>query len=212
MTTTFTLRQLQDELTPWVAHNFGDQPSWQPMFGIIEELGELGEACDRYKEVAKQLTYRNYATLGPDLDDIKVDIRDAIADVVVYMANFCGKVDFDLQTIVDAPIIPSMTANMTSMMGFLSHSYLKMKQGIRGSQEEHECVLKALLNELFRRLIEIADTYLSEEEAADIVVSIVAPVWAKVKQRDWKKNPISGDKLPNTAIVTSAATASCTES
>lgn len=193
MTTTFTLRQLQDELTPWVAHNFGDQPSWQPMFGIIEELGELSEACDRYREMTRLLTHKNHASVGPRLDAIKNDIGDAIADIIVYMANFCGKVDFDLQAIVDAPITPNQSTNSTtSMMGRLSHSYLKMKQGIRGSQEEHERTLKALLNELFRRLIQVADEYFSEEETADIVVSIVAPVWAKVKQRDWTLSPKNG--------------------
>lgn len=38
------LRKLQEEQKPWVKHNFGDRPSWMPLLGAVEELGELAHA------------------------------------------------------------------------------------------------------------------------------------------------------------------------
>lgn len=61
-----TLEQLQAENRELQLHNFPDQLPHQPLLGIIEELGELQEATERE------------------------DIADALADAVIYMANYAS--------------------------------------------------------------------------------------------------------------------------
>ena len=93
MTRLTRLRKLQDEQRPWAAHNFGNMPSWQPLLGVVEELGELVEA---------------------DVLEDRVKVKDAVADTVIYLADYCSREGFDFQTIVDR-----QDDNMACTMGLL---------------------------------------------------------------------------------------------
>jgi len=80
-----TLKGLQVELKPWVEHNFGSRPSWQPLLGIQEEVGELSHA---YLKRAQGIrTEENHTE----------NIKDAVADILIYLADFCNAEGIDLQ-------------------------------------------------------------------------------------------------------------------
>ncbi len=67
-----TLRKLQEEQKPWVIHNFGDRPSWMPLLGLMEELGELAHA--HLKEAQ-----------GIRLEENHIEnAKDAVADIVIF--------------------------------------------------------------------------------------------------------------------------------
>ena len=82
------LRRLQAEQVPWVKHNFGDRPSWMPLLGAVEELGELAHA--HLKQAQGIRVSENH--------DEKA--RDAVADIVIYLADYCSSRGFDLETLV----------------------------------------------------------------------------------------------------------------
>jgi NTP pyrophosphatase (non-canonical NTP hydrolase) len=82
------LRRLQAEQVPWVKHNFGDRPSWMPLLGAVEELGELAHA--HLKQAQGIRVSENH--------DEKA--KDAVADVVIYLADYCSARGFDLETLV----------------------------------------------------------------------------------------------------------------
>jgi len=82
------LKKLQDEQRPWVAYNFGDRPSWMPLLGVVEELGELAHA---YLKRAQGIrTSENHTE----------NAKDAVADIVIFLADYCSAEGFDLEAIV----------------------------------------------------------------------------------------------------------------
>lgn len=83
------LRQLQDEQRPWVKHNFGDRPSWMPLLGIMEELGELAHA---HLKMAQGIRTS---------EDHLAKAKDAVGDIVVFLADYCSAMGFDLETLVE---------------------------------------------------------------------------------------------------------------
>lgn len=82
------LRRLQTEQVPWVKHNFGDRPSWMPLLGAVEELGELAHA---------HLKQAQGIRVSEDHD---AKAKDAVADVVIYLADYCTARGYDLESLV----------------------------------------------------------------------------------------------------------------
>lgn len=82
------LRRLQDEQRSWSLRNFGEHPAWQPLLGAVEELGELAHA--HLKEAQGIRLHENHAEMA----------KDAIADIVIYLADYCSVRGFDFEEIV----------------------------------------------------------------------------------------------------------------
>ena len=82
------LKQLQDEQRPWVKHNFGERPAWQPLLGAVEEIGELAHAHLKHAQ--------NIRVSETHIENAK----DAVADTVIYLADYCSAMGFDLETLV----------------------------------------------------------------------------------------------------------------
>jgi hypothetical protein len=77
-----TLDELQAELGPWTVHNFGEGPSWHPLLGAVEELGELSRAHLKMDQGIRNMT----------LDDV----GDAIGDILIYLADYCNRQDLHM--------------------------------------------------------------------------------------------------------------------
>ena len=82
------LRQLQDQQKVWVKHNFGDRPAWQPLLGAVEEIGELAHAHLKHAQ--------NIRVSESHIENAK----DAVADTIIYLADYCSAMGFDLETLV----------------------------------------------------------------------------------------------------------------
>ncbi len=83
------LNQLQAELIPWQAHNFPGRPPWHPVLGVGEEAGELMHSY--LKEVQDiRGTAAEHQAKG----------RDAIGDIIVYLADYCNARGWNLEEIV----------------------------------------------------------------------------------------------------------------
>jgi NTP pyrophosphatase (non-canonical NTP hydrolase) len=166
----WNFRNLQDEQAPWVLKNFGKRPPWQPLLGIAEELGELHQALE----------------LDTEDTDNSEEIKDAIADTVIFMADFCTSQSFDLEDLYRLSIKSQMRDPMVNYAR-IAHSFLKKSQGIRGTPEEHDRAARDNLIELLSYLRHVA-----MHRVASHVHDITREVWERVRQRDWKKNAATG--------------------
>lgn len=81
------LTQMQAEHREWAERNFGiGRPSWQPLLGALEELGELAHA--HLKDVQG---------IRGTSDDHRAAKIDAVADVIIYLTDYCNLEDIDLR-------------------------------------------------------------------------------------------------------------------
>ena len=159
------LQELQQEQVDWVIYNFGDRDAWQPLLGIIEELGELEEA-----------------RFMADLDGIK----DAIADTMIYTADLCTAIGLEINNVWKLRRKNIQQHSTMIWAGKLSHSYLKMAQGIRGSEQEHIDDMFVILTYIVGILN--VQAVLLGTTAEDLAYD----TWQNVKKRDWKKYPETG--------------------
>lgn len=85
---TNTLKVLQAELRPWQKHNFPRRLSWEPLMGLVEEVGELAHSH-----------LKDHQNIRLEEDHVAKS-KDAIGDIVVYLADYCNARGFDLDEIV----------------------------------------------------------------------------------------------------------------
>lgn len=86
----FDLRRIQEEQRAWSHHNFGDQPSWKPLLGVVEEVGELAHA--HLKRAQQIRTGEDHTTAT----------SDAVGDIMIFLMDFCSSVRIDLQDALEA--------------------------------------------------------------------------------------------------------------
>ena len=86
----FTLHRLQREVGEWSRRNFGDQPIHRPLLGAFEEVGELAHA--HLKEEQGIRSEEDHVANG----------KDAVADVVIYLADYCARRGWSLGDIVES--------------------------------------------------------------------------------------------------------------
>lgn len=187
------LRQIQAEQRPWVAHNFGDRPSWMPLLGLVEEAGELAEADSER-----------------DLNGIS----DALSDIMIFALDYCSAMGWDAGDIwLSTAKVPNAGfIGMLKTLGKLAHAHLKDAQGIRVT-EDHKAAGRKALGELFACL---------RAKDANLVERTLQ-TWQKVKKRDWKADPAKAIKpkpepkpdpafVPVTDLIPVAATAAVSAS
>jgi len=85
-----TFKQLQDEQRPWVEHNFPGREAVDPLLGAVEELGELAHA-----QLKMRLGIR-----GTEAEH-KEHAADSVADVIIFLSDYCTAMGFDLQSIME---------------------------------------------------------------------------------------------------------------
>lgn len=86
-----TLNELQKEVKIWADRNFGtDRNHLHPLLGVAEEVGELNHAILKMEQGIRGSKSKHY-----------VEAKDAIGDIIVFLADFCAQNGFDLQECVD---------------------------------------------------------------------------------------------------------------
>lgn len=85
-----TLRRLQREQREWSDRNFPNVKPYQPLLGALEELGELAHAHLKAEEGIRGTPAEHQAK--------KID---AVADVVIFLANYCSQNGIDFQDAVE---------------------------------------------------------------------------------------------------------------
>lgn len=186
-----TFEQLQAELRPWVEHNFGKRPSWQPALGLQEEAGELAHAVLKKAQGIRGTPEKHDAA-----------IRDAVADLAIFLADWCNghaiapakSATFaDLQWAAKFELrnFPVHTAalGIGTDVGVIVHAE-GSNAGARLNGRAH---LNGIAADLLRSLARFC-------HAAKIdFQQCVEDTWGRVRQRDWKANPSAADVVAQTA-------------
>lgn len=84
-----SLEEIQAEIKEWSYHNFGAQPSWRPLLGIGEEVGELNHHFLKRDQKIRT---------NEDHDE---GIEDSIGDIMVYLLDFCGRENLNANYILN---------------------------------------------------------------------------------------------------------------
>lgn len=161
------LAKFQDEVGIWSRRNFGDQPAYRPLLGMVEELGELYEA--------------------DDASDFSA-MLDSIGDLMVFMADFCHRRGLSLSEIVEAAEEPSVDFSESALMkavGRVCHAQLKLEQGIR-TDKDHVGDMKKALSQVVTALCMWADLIDSNVAQATLAA------WSIVSKRNWAADPSKG--------------------
>lgn len=85
-----TLNDLQNEVRVWADRNFPDAKPHQPLLGVSEECGELCHAHLKMEQGIRG-TYAEHVLAK----------NDAIGDIIIYLADYCGRNGIDLQAAVE---------------------------------------------------------------------------------------------------------------
>lgn len=84
-----TLSRTQSQLKVWHDHNFGEVPSWQPLLGLQEELGELSHS---FLKRAQNIRTN---------EDHDLRIKDAVGDIMIFLLDFCNNEGLDAEAILE---------------------------------------------------------------------------------------------------------------
>ena len=196
-------KELQGAIGEWSRENFGDQTSktetrfipfplvlgsLAPLLGIVEEAGELKDACSR------------------------AEALDAIADIGIYLCDYAQREGFvlpnciagtrsdDSGTIEPPPSEELLSVfrgqwKLQSIIGKLARVTLKHHQGIRGYddfdkyREDRDSVVFHLL-----QYLDCLTWDLSKKTGEAITfLDILGQTWTTiVKKRNWTEDPAGG--------------------
>jgi NTP pyrophosphatase (non-canonical NTP hydrolase) len=87
----FSFAQLQREHAPWEQHNFGIRPSWHPLLGIVEEIGELAHAHLKAEQGIRGTP-----------EQLRAEKIDAVADAIVFLTSYCNLEGIDIGEAVES--------------------------------------------------------------------------------------------------------------
>lgn len=171
-----TWPQLQQEVTAWAFRNFGAQAAWQPMLGLIEEVGEF-------------LAHREnpmFDTSGRSAHNLP-EMEDALADQAIYALNLCDicgiKFGPDI-VLFHSPEFLS-DAQLLGALAAACHAVLKEAQGIRGYDRTKRREEVGVALALWYRWASAQHLTFRLRPLLDCTTI----VWEQVRKRDWAKNP-----------------------
>ena len=180
-----TFEQLQAELRPWVEHNFGKRPPWQPALGLQEEAGELAHAV-----LKKAQGIRGTA------EEHDAAIRDAVADLVIFLADWCnghaiapfGSGSFaDLQWAAVLSIGNGIAWKAALYIGSDVGALVHGEAANIGAHLDGRARMSAQAISVARSIAHFCAISKIDLQQA------VEETWAKVRRRDWKANPSAAD-------------------
>lgn len=80
------LSRVQRRIREWARYNFPDKPSWQPLLGVAEEVGEL---CHAH--------LKNAQGIRGTPEEWTAKKMDAIGDVLIYLMDYANKEGLDVE-------------------------------------------------------------------------------------------------------------------
>lgn len=86
----FSLRRLQEEHRAWAWHNFPASDARNSLLGVMEEAGELAHAHLKMVQGIHGVTAEVHRSKA----------KDAVGDIVVFLSDYCDRMDLDLQECV----------------------------------------------------------------------------------------------------------------
>lgn len=83
-----TLAEVQAAVRPWQERNFPDRQPWEPLLGVVEEVGEAAHSfLKRHQRIRLN-------------EDHAAKLRDALGDALVYLCDFANGEGVDLEEVL----------------------------------------------------------------------------------------------------------------
>jgi NTP pyrophosphatase (non-canonical NTP hydrolase) len=88
-------KQLQEENKEWVKRNFDAkrpdrEMAWKPIFGVVEEVGELAHSILKQSQ-----------GIRGSYEEHEAKAKDAVGDITVFLADVCSAMGWDYQEIIE---------------------------------------------------------------------------------------------------------------
>lgn len=174
------LALMQEHHLAWETGNFGPQPVWVPLNGVVEEVGELFRS---YLKI--------FQGIRGDVAKHKADAKDAVGDILVFTVSYCTKMGLRMADIItqgdlgDSPVDEVWTPHQDGLFAVQKAAYRLVEAHITGLDLEE---VKARVYGLITALSVFSNNYLDGTEALDHLFL----AWDEVKRREWKVNPWNG--------------------
>lgn len=72
------LEIFQNNLKEWINNNFPNKPAWQPLLGMVEEIGELSHSFLKQEQ-----------GIRGTFNEHEEKMKDAIGDIIIFLIHFC---------------------------------------------------------------------------------------------------------------------------
>lgn len=175
------LAVMQEQHLAWETGNFGPQPIWVPLDGVVEETGELFRA---YLKI--------FQGIRGDVSKHKHDAKDAVGDILVFTVSYCTKMGLTMADILkergpfsSAPVDEVWTPHQDGLFAIQKAAFRMVEAHIEGMGIEE---VKARVYGLMVALQVFSDKFLDGSNALDHLFM----AWDEVKKREWKVNPWNG--------------------
>lgn len=188
-----TLKELQTQQLAWARHNFGQAPSYHLLLGMIEEVGELSHSL-----------LKSIQNIRGSAEKHDLAGKDAVADVTIYMTQYCSERSLDLQEVLGVETFEAVQAIAST----IESSQVQENQKVPPTAKMIFFAIGAMAHIAEYESAPIgADSGYDSAGAISAILSvlgaycafkgwslqqIVEEVWTEVSKRDWKLYPKTG--------------------
>lgn len=173
------IEEIIDKHREWTGYNFPFAEKWEPLAGIMEEIGELGHALRYHHPMEK--------------------VEDAIGDIQMYLWHFVSLNQIQplshsgarIQQSIDktkaanpSGAVMMKFASIVDLAGQLAHSFLKRHQGIRNNEDHGRRIESA-----YQCLQSVIWSFC--ESIQIDWVQCVNDTWDIISKRDWQKEKMA---------------------
>jgi len=176
---TQTARDIIREISDWADYNWPPEQH-APDLGVVEEIGETTHCI--LKRIQK---IRGMDDVGKFMDKVS----DGFADAGVYLCHFCGKNNLTLSFNSTSPF-PPFSSDRQALIYILQNVIAILQYTeTAGTKLEMQELAQFPAQRIWNGLNAWAAKYnISLEEE-------LHATWAKVKLRNWKKNPTDAHQV-----------------
>jgi NTP pyrophosphatase (non-canonical NTP hydrolase) len=83
-------QEIQYEHSRWLDRNFPDQEPYEPLLGLIEEVGELSHAHLKMKQGIRGTQ-----------EELRKKKEDAVGDIFIYLVSYCCANELSLRLCIE---------------------------------------------------------------------------------------------------------------
>lgn len=185
MLTSERLDKLQGEIGQWSRENFDNQPSLNACLGVAEEVGELTHAY-----------LKNTQGIRGTSDEHIAAMIDAVADALIYLCDAAERAKFPLNR---ARLVErSYKLQPAEALGYLHIAAGELvlaassRPSMSGQPNPNGDVRPALFGAVLGGLCDAVYSLGLGMPYVGSLIDMTTPVWHKVRERNWKKNPMGG--------------------
>lgn len=169
------LKKIQKEVKEWTDYNFPNQKPYQPLLGMLEELGELSHALLKGEQMIR----------GSRAENLEKE-KDAIGDFVVFSLNYCNCMEWDATNLSSRYFPRRFEDRSLHSLIFTLNSYLSTLQAAHREAETSGLNPRTFASRYLDYMYDCLEEYCSHRMWD--LQKIVEETWQLVKRRDWRRN------------------------